>query len=299
VSSPPVSGALVSRHFERANAAAWDLTRDQFETALTASVAHAFAGREATAADIERYLDSLHVGDLAVAAACAAGSERAWDHFVTQYRAVLYRAADAIDPGGSSRELADGLYADLYGLQERAGVRQSLFRYFHGRSTLATWLRAVLAQRFVDTKRTRRKVEPLDEAAIDGTRGLPAATIDPDAARLVPLLRAALADAVARLPARDRLRLACYYAQDQTLAAIGRQLKEHEATVSRHIARTRQEIRAAVEHRLREEHGLDPAAIELCWRSALADSADLDIGAIMGTSRKDPPADRSKRQEGV
>jgi RNA polymerase sigma factor (sigma-70 family) len=299
VSSPPVSGVLVSRHFERANAAAWEITREQFETALTTSVAHAFAGRETSAADIERYLDSLHVEDLAVAAACAAGVERAWSHFVTHYRMVLYRAADAIDPGGSSRELADGLYADLYGLQERAGVRQSLFRYFHGRSSLATWLRAVLAQRFVDAKRTRRKVEPLDETAIEDTRALSTTTLDPDAMRLVRLLRTALAAAVAQLPARDRLRLACYYAQDQTLAAIGRQLKEHEATVSRHIARTRRDIRAAVEQNLREKQGLDQAAIELCWRSALADSADLDIGAIMGISRKDPPADRSKGQEGV
>ena len=36
----------------------------------------------------------------------------------------------------------------------RAGERQSLFRYFHGRSSLTTWLRAVLAQRHVDRLRS-------------------------------------------------------------------------------------------------------------------------------------------------
>ena len=46
-------------------------------------------------------------------------------------RPVLYRAADAIDATGNARELADSLYADLYGLAEKGGKRQSLFRYFH------------------------------------------------------------------------------------------------------------------------------------------------------------------------
>ena len=293
MSPPPVSGTLVSRLFERSKAATWGLTPDQFHTALSTSVAHAFSGRESSPPDIERYLDSLHLEDLAIAAACAAGCERAWDYVVTQYRAVLYRAADAIDPSGSARELADALYGELFGVNDRDGARQSLFRYFHGRSSLATWLRAVLAQRFVDAKRAGRRLEPLDEDALEEPRAIQAGTADPDASRLVELLRAALAAAVADLPPRDRLRLACYYAQDQTLAAIGKALNEHEATVSRHLARTRREVRAAVERRLQNDHGLNDAAIELCWRSALADSADLDVGAIMGVSRKDPSADRS------
>ena len=80
-----------------------------------------------------------------------------------EYRPVLYRSADAIDPGGGARELADSIYADLFGLQERDGERRSLFRYFHGRSSLATWLRAVLAQRYVDRVRSSRRLTPLDD----------------------------------------------------------------------------------------------------------------------------------------
>jgi DNA-directed RNA polymerase specialized sigma24 family protein len=41
------------------------------------------------------------------------------------------------------------LYADLYS--------KSLFRYFQGRSSLATWLRAVLSQRYVDRIRANRR----------------------------------------------------------------------------------------------------------------------------------------------
>ena len=84
-----------------------------------------------------------------------------------EYRPVLYRSADAIDPGGGARELADSIYADLFGLQERDGERRSLFRYFHGRSSLATWLRAVLAQRQVDRVRATRRLTPLEDEEDD------------------------------------------------------------------------------------------------------------------------------------
>ena len=54
------------------------------------------------------------------------------------------------------------------------GERQSLFRYFQGRSSLATWLRAVLAQRYVDRLRAQKRLEPLPEedgpTAVAGAR---------------------------------------------------------------------------------------------------------------------------------
>src|SRR5207237_6596495 len=80
-----------------------------------------------------------------------------------EYRPILYRAADALDPGGGARELADSLYGDLYGVADREGERRSLFRYFQGRSSLATWLRAVLAQRYVDRLRAARRLAPLPD----------------------------------------------------------------------------------------------------------------------------------------
>ena len=53
-----------------------------------------------------------------------------------------------------ARELADSLYAELYGLNGAGGARgRALLDYFHGRSKLATWLRTVLAQRHVDALR--------------------------------------------------------------------------------------------------------------------------------------------------
>jgi len=208
---------------------------------------------------------------------CEAGDERAWERFVREYRPLLYRAADALDRTGGARDIADSLYADLYGLKKGAGERQSLFRYFEGRSSLATWLRAVLAQRYVDTLRATRRLEPLAEDA-EREAAPPA---DPDRDRYVALLREALSRAVARLDPRDRLRLASYYVQQLTLAQIGRLLRESEASASRHLARTRREIRASVERQLREESRLSDDQIAACLASVVEDAGPLDMKQVI------------------
>jgi RNA polymerase sigma-70 factor len=283
----PQSGAepsLVVRLHERAGAERWGLSVRAFQNVIEASAAHAFAGRVPTADELNRHVDSLHLEDLALAAACAAGHEAAWDHFVNQSRPALYRAADAIDPTGGARELADSLYADLYGLREREGERQSLFRYFHGRSTLGTWLRAVLAQRCIDRLRSVRNLDPLpDENA--GTAGTPAVAAMPEPdfeqPRFMALMRIALTAAIRALAPRDRLRLSCYYVQDLTLAEIGRLLGEHEATVSRHLTRIRRALRADVEETLRQNHRLDDASIAECFQSVMDDPGSLDVAKLV------------------
>ena len=257
-----------------------------FTAALQASADRA----SLAAGGLERYLEGLHLEDLALACGCAAGHDAAWEHFVLELRPPLYRAADALDPAGGARELVDALYGDLYGTEERDGQRRSLFRYFHGRSSLATWLRAVLAQRYVDALRARRRLEPLADDDRREATGPPAPPPDPDCARFVELIQRALARAVAILAPRDRLRLACYYTQQLTLAETGRLLGEHEATASRHLARTRRAIRTEVERHLRTDAGLTSDQIARCFECALEDPGPIDLGRII---RKDSPPDRS------
>jgi DNA-directed RNA polymerase specialized sigma24 family protein len=112
-----------------------------------------------------------HSADLELAQRCAAGDPAAWDRFVLEYRPVLYRVADALDRHGAAREVADSLYAELFGVRRSGddkGEPQSLFRYFQGRSSLATWLRAVLAQRYVDRLRSSRRLEQLRDESDSG-----------------------------------------------------------------------------------------------------------------------------------
>jgi RNA polymerase sigma-70 factor (ECF subfamily) len=241
-----------------------------------------------------------HDDDLELARRCADGDEAAWERFMRDYRPVLYRAADALDPSGGARELADSLYGDLYGVHDREGERRSLFRYFHGRSSLATWLRAVLAQRYVDRLRAARRLTPLPDedqglaSAIPLTPPTPAAVLDPDRPRLVALVHEALGRAIAKLSDRDRLRLGCYYVQQLTLAETGRALSEHEATASRHLARTRRAIREDVERHLRAEVGLSNEQIAQSLESVADDPGALDLDAMLG-SGKESGRDRSRR----
>lgn len=278
-----LAAALESCWRRAAAPAEWNLTREQFLTAVERSIAHRFSG---TAADpkpkaIESYLETLHAADLALACACSAGVPAAWDHFVAQFRPELYRAARAIVGGAGAgagggdagvRELADSLYANLYGLRASEGQRKSLFDYYHGRSKLGTWLHAILAQRHVDEIRRTRKMDSLDEPAEEGEphHEIAAANTspDPERDRYLAMLQGTLSTALDSLAPRDRLRLAYYYAEELTLAEIGKLTGEHESTVSRQLERTRKDLRCSVEAMLREEKKLSEAQLRLCYEYA-------------------------------
>jgi RNA polymerase sigma-70 factor (ECF subfamily) len=270
-----VSGGFLDRLARRAQAGRWDLSADDFAAALSRSAAHRFTGRPPSPAELEQYLESLHVEDLALACACARGSESAWDHFVRQYRPVLLRIASRGQQADRARDVADSIYGELYGLDQRDGTRRSLFDYFHGRSSLAGWLKAVVAQRLVDRARAARRFEPLpeDESSAPPAPVSPAFELGPDRQRFLQLVRHALAAALAALEPRDKLRLSLYYAQEMTLAAVGRVLGESEATSSRRLERTRVALRAAVEKRLREIDRLTNAQVDLCFEHARTDPA--------------------------
>jgi len=281
--------------------AEWNLTAERFRLALERSVAHRFinaashlsAGASSNtlsntpshtspdARAIHSYLDSLHAADFALACACSDGNAAAWDFFMARFRPELYRAGRAIAGESAGRELADSLYAELYGLREVAGQRKPLFDYFLGRSKLTTWLRAILAQRHVDGIRRARRTQPLEEGeageraygaqqALAGNSVMSAAASspDPERNRFLAILQTVLTAALDALEPRDRLRLAYYYVEGLTLAEIGRLVGEHEATVSRKLERTRREIRKRVEGALRQEKKLSAAQLQLCYEYA-------------------------------
>jgi len=273
--------SLVAALHRRCHAARWGVSLLDFGAALSASAERAFGRRQSTSREIEQYLNALHLDDIALALACANGHDPAWDAFVDRFRPVLYRAADALDATGGAREIADTIYADLYGTRVTEGRRESLLRHYHGRSSLATWLRAVLAQRHVDHLRATRRLEPLaDDDRQRASTESPVAE-DPDHGRQRAMLQNALRAAMSALTPRDRLRLACYYQRQLTLAATGRILNEHEATVSRQLARTRRELREAVERGMKRA-GLTPAAIAEAFAMAASDAGAFDLQQVLG-----------------
>jgi len=284
-----LGAGLLERLAQKGQAGRWGLEAEEFAAALRRSVTHRFSGSEASAAEVEQYLASLHLEDLALACACARGRESAWEHFVRDFRPVLLRIASRGQQADRARDVADSVYGDLYGLDERDGDRRSLFDYFHGRSSLAGWLKAVVAQRLVDRARAARRFEPLPEGDASEPRGPGGAAfeLDPDRQRFLGLARQALAAALAGLDARDRLRLSLYYAQGMKLAAVGRVLGESEATSSRKLERTRSTLRAVIERRLRDVDRLSDAQVHECFEHARTDPA-FDLARAL------PPPERGQ-----
>ena len=267
------------------------LALEAFSLAVDRSVAYRFRNSSPDPNTVSTYVESLNAGDLGLAVMCDAGDETAWEHLVLTYRPLLYRAASILASNDETgRELADSLWAELYGVGhtrssvEPGGERRSLLRHFHGRSKLSTWFRSVLAQRHIDVVRSSRRTESLDADDTDehGSRssvGEPATVeaTDPDHAHYAGLFQQALKDALKTLNPRDRLRLSYYYVQSLPLAQTGRLLKEHEATVSRKLARVRKQLRLEIEETMKERHRLTPGEIDLCYQYVVKEgSVDLD-----------------------
>ena len=166
---------LIDQWCAQAGLERWGISTGQFSSELARCAQSKFRGRAPSPEDLVAHVSTLHLEDLALACACVEGVPEAWECFVATYRGYLRACAGAMlkRTSGSpeAQELADSLFAELYGLRDGAGVekRGSLLRYFHGRSTLKTWLRAVLAQRHIDKIRAGRKFEELsDEDGHDG-----------------------------------------------------------------------------------------------------------------------------------
>ena len=277
-----IDAGLLERLYARAGAARWGVPREHLADAFEAALGRQFPEGLPRGRDVEKYLQGLHLEDVALACGCAAGDGAAWDQFMAAHRPILYRAADALDASGAAREIADTLYAELYGVRSTSDSRNSLFRYFHGRSSLATWLRAILAQRYVDRLRELRRTVPLDADAVE----VPAVEHRQDEdTRLSRLVARALGAAISRLDPADRLRLRAYHEQRLTLAEIGRITGEHEATVSRRLARVRKALRDDVEREMREEHRLSEGEVRDALRAMMEDPGGLDLGALFADSR--------------
>ena len=179
------------------------------------------------------------------------------------YREKLYSTAIAIARDESiGRELADSLYADLFGTRTRKdGQRICKLDSYTGRGSLEGWLKAVLAQEHVNGFRIRRKLVAFDETQ---TSASPPAFPTPERTKLAQATDIALAE----LSPEQRFVLAAYYLDGHTLAAVARMLNVHESTVQRRLEKTIRTLRERIVAQLRKE-GISKRAAE--------EMLDLDV----------------------
>jgi RNA polymerase sigma-70 factor (ECF subfamily) len=269
--------ALLEELWRACDAASWGLAREEFDRILLASgTAWNFGlpeGARATRQQQAAFLRGLRLSDLVLARACACGNERAWERFVELYRQPLVRAAIAITGSETlGRDLADQLYAELYGLTESNQERRCPLASYRGRGSLLGWLRTTLAQRHADHLRRTRRLMSLEDTIEEFDAPAPDPAPEPPA-RELSLLQRAIEEALGKREPEDRFLLAAYYLDGQTLKQIAGVLCVHEATVSRKLRRAIDEVRKQVLNNLQDSGLSRRAAVE----SLGADPRDLDI----------------------
>jgi RNA polymerase sigma-70 factor len=263
--------------FAASSAAKWSVRFQDFVVVAWKGIMHAAAAEPGRIRDL---LISLRVGDLGLALGCLAGDEHAWNTFSYQYRGVLLDAASTVlHDDVLARELADSLMGELFGLDSSKPGRDSKLRYFHGRSSLKTWLRSVLYQRFVDEYRRQSRLEPLPDGAAQ-----PAAVESPvsetDERRYDGYLSEAVEAALRNLLDSEKLLLSYAYVQQLTLKQIGRLRGEHEATVSRHLTALRKKLRKRIEGYLRKVRKLSAFEVDRCLDFAVR-GVGVDLAGIL------------------
>ena len=277
-SQPAVpSNPLLNELWRESGAALYGLEQQEFNRILeSVGTAQNYGLEPGTAASRRQqagFFRGLRLADLTLARACASGHEGAWEHFIAVYRQPLFRAAIAITGSETlGRELADQLYAELYGLSARDGVRRSPLDSYKGKGSLMGWLRTTLAQRHVDHHRRTRRELPLDNLA----EGHEPPAADPKPGKLpaeLLLLAKAVVETLEKIETVERFLLAAYYIDGRTLLEIAPVLHVHEATVSRKLHRLVDGIRKQIVKNLLG-YGLNKRAVQ---EMLGADPRDLDL----------------------
>ncbi len=266
------------------------LTRESFAEILC-EIGAKQAASAAPEAELRLFFLSLRADELALARACAAGHNQAWEIFLTRYREKLYLSALRIAREDSAaRELADTLYADLYGTGTRDGQRVSKLSSYSGRGSLEGWLRTVLAQECVNRYRRTKRLVSLEEESEEGVQ-----FTAPNPEPVVPAdnrLAQATDEALAFLSGEDRMVLSAYYLDGRTLAEIARMLGVHESTISRKVDKLAKSLRKQIVAAL-GRRGMSRRQAEEAME---VDVRDLQVDIRRSLAQETPSATFSKKR---
>ena len=243
-------------------------------------------GADATAGEIENFVDEIHADDLCLIVACERNDEKAWEDLVANFDGVVKSAARKIAANAEDADdLASSIWAELYGLrQSEDGTRKTKLAYYSGRGSLGGWLRAIISQMAVDRFRKEsrmvqieetREFENLAEESSNNSNNEHIVSHVENPEEIFTEQQSsrdvteALQTAVASLEAEDRLILKMYYFDDLKLKDIAAVFGYHEATASRKLVRVQNEIRKSVEKGLKTKHGWSDGEV----KKHLADTA--------------------------
>jgi RNA polymerase sigma-70 factor, ECF subfamily len=242
--------------------------------------ADAFAGRLlAVAAPLER----LSLDDLYLATACSRGEEAAWEECATRHFGFMRDFARRYLREPAASDLADQVIADLW---QRGKIAR-----FDGRSTLRTWLGAVVAHAALNALKTSRRAVSLESEEFESWRRRQRQDVTPGAGdeETGDLLRRLVGEALRSMPAEDKLLMLLHYEQGLTLDQIGVVLGGSKSTLSRRLKRTCAALRAAVDALARERFG---GSADSLRAGVDLGRLELDLASLVATHARPGPAAR-------
>jgi RNA polymerase sigma-70 factor, ECF subfamily len=289
----PLAGLqkLVAELFLTSSGARFGLSLEQFTGILEEAVAKHLATDAAVEA-LREFISKLHVEELALARACAAGNDAAWEAFLLRYRESLYEAGIAIAKDYSlGRELADSLYAELWGAG--GSQRTSPLLSYMGYGSLEGWLRTTMARSFIDRYRSQRRLVSLEQETEQGWE--PSASPAQPVVPVDPRLEQATDQALRELDSEDRFILGSFFLHGRTLAEVAQVLRRHESTLSRRVNKITTNLRKQILRGM-TRRGMSRREAE---EALAADVRDLEINvrARLEESLQETPIAPSPQQE--
>jgi RNA polymerase sigma-70 factor, ECF subfamily len=252
----------------------------EFEVQLW-SIIEKSLGENIASNNAVRILNSLHGNDLYLAFACAQHSPVAWDRFTSIYRKYIHNLTAFVCPvKGLVYELAETILSDLF-LPDRSGY--SRIASYDGRSSLATWLRAIISYRAINER--ERKFNGMAQLNDDifekvDERALLSIEMALRSSRYRALIIDSLKQVCNKLTDRERLMLLLRYDNCLKLGEIGHLFGLHQATIARQIERVQAKIRQEVVSLLTNKYGLSQAAIDECLAEIVENPGYSLLGLI-------------------
>jgi len=230
-----------------------------------------------TGRGIGDHVRRLSLDDLYLATACSRGDEKAWEELAGRHLGFLRGFARRFLKEPAATDVADQVLADLW-------QRGKIARY-GGRSTLRTWLGAVVARAALNAAAARPRTASLEGEDRVCDQVLKCLPVDLAANQTRSLLTGLVAEAIGGLPPGDRLLLYLYYEQDLTLDQMALALHASKATLSRRLIRVRSVLGAATESLARRSAGTSTDALRAGIDLA---GLELDLSDLVSCQWNEP-----------
>jgi RNA polymerase sigma-70 factor, ECF subfamily len=234
--------------------------------------------------DVEPGLTELHVEDLALAVACADGVPNALAHCDRLCASAITAAVARVDRSADLRdEVRQILWQRIFvGTTGKSPRIQS----YAGRGPLAGWV-AVAAQRVaLDLRRSAARTTSMDPRADEVLPANQHPEIDYLRTRYKAEFEAAVREALAGLPDRDRLLLKLTIVNGLSHEQLANIYSVNQSTITRWIARAREQVLAVTEREVCSKLGMPPGEFR-SLAGLLVSRLDLSISRVLDTPSTD------------